>query len=44
LKNLRSILSQIVLVSHQESFADAFSEGYRFRLEDGETRVERVSA
>src|SRR5205085_11291286 len=43
LHNLKGLLKRIVLVSHQESFAGAFPEGYRFRLENGETRVERVS-
>ena len=42
LHNLKGLLKRIVLVSHQDAFAEAFSEGYRFRLEDGQTRVERV--
>ena len=41
LHTLKGMLKRIVLVSHQESFADAFTEGYRFRLENGQTRVER---
>jgi hypothetical protein len=28
-------------VSHQEEFAEAFSDGYHFKLESGATRVER---
>lgn len=42
LHNLKGMLKRIILVSHQETFANAFPEGYRLRLEDGETRVERV--
>jgi DNA repair exonuclease SbcCD ATPase subunit len=42
LQNLRSQMKCILLVSHQEEFADAFSDGYHFRLEDGATRVTRV--
>jgi exonuclease SbcC len=42
LQNLRGHLKCILLVSHQEEFADAFSDGYRFELEDGTTRVTRV--
>jgi DNA repair protein SbcC/Rad50 len=30
-----------LLVSHQEEFADAFPDGYRFELHDGATRVSR---
>ena len=29
------------LVSHQEEFAEAFSDGYHFELESGATRVKR---
>src|SRR5262249_7938957 len=39
---LKGLLRRILLVSHVESFAAAFPAGYRFRLEEGETRVERV--
>lgn len=42
LQNLRGHLKCILLVSHQEEFAEAFSDGYRFELEDGTTRVKRV--
>ncbi len=42
LQNLRSQMRCILLVSHQEEFADAFSDGYQFRLENGATRVERI--
>jgi len=41
LQNLRSHLGCILLVSHQEEFADAFADGYRFELTDGATRVTR---
>lgn len=43
LHNLRGHLKCILLVSHQEEFADAFSDGYRFELENGATRVIRFS-
>ncbi len=42
LDHLRGQLRCILLVSHQEEFADAFPDGYRFRLTDGMTRVERA--
>ncbi len=42
LQNLRGHLKCILLVSHQEEFAEAFSDGYRFELEDGTTRVTRI--
>ncbi len=42
LQNLRTQMRCILLVSHQEEFADAFSDGYQFRLENGATRVERI--
>ena len=41
LQNLRTSLNCILLVSHQEEFADAFPDGYRFALEGGSTRVSR---
>lgn len=41
LQNLRTSLNCILLVSHQEEFADAFPDGYRFALEEGSTRVSR---
>jgi exonuclease SbcC len=41
LQNLRGQLRCILLVSHQEEFADAFADGYRFELADGSTRVTR---
>jgi DNA repair exonuclease SbcCD ATPase subunit len=45
LRRLRGIMKRIILVSHQESFANAFPTGFRFQLnEDGETRVSRISA
>ena len=42
LQNLRGHLQCILLVSHQEEFADAFPDGYRFELHDGATRVTRL--
>jgi len=41
LQNLRGHLHCILLVSHQEEFADAFADGYRFELKDGATKVSR---
>jgi exonuclease SbcC len=41
LQNLRGHLHCILLVSHQEEFADAFADGYRFELNDGSTKVTR---
>jgi DNA repair exonuclease SbcCD ATPase subunit len=41
LQNLRSQMRCILLVSHQEDFAEAFPDGYQFRLENGATRVTR---
>lgn len=43
LQNLRGHLHCILLVSHQEEFADAFPDGYRFALVDGSTKVERFA-
>jgi hypothetical protein len=31
----------ILLVSHQEEFVDAFSDGYRFELNNGSTVAKR---
>jgi DNA repair exonuclease SbcCD ATPase subunit len=42
LQNLRGHLHCILLVSHQEEFADAFATGYRFELAEGRTRVTRI--
>ena len=41
LQNLRGHLHCILLVSHQEEFAEAFPDGYRFELHDGATKVTR---
>jgi DNA repair protein SbcC/Rad50 len=41
LLNLRSQLRCILLVSHQEEFADAFADCYRFELAGGTTAVTR---
>jgi DNA repair exonuclease SbcCD ATPase subunit len=38
---LRDQLRCILLVSHQEEFADAFADGYHFELQEGSTRVRR---
>jgi DNA repair protein SbcC/Rad50 len=43
LQNLRGHLECILLVSHQEEFAEAFSDGYHFELTDGATRVTRFA-
>jgi DNA repair exonuclease SbcCD ATPase subunit len=42
LQNLRGQLRCILLVSHQEDFAEAFSHGYHFEMEEGTTKVTRV--
>jgi exonuclease SbcC len=42
LQNLRGQLHCVLLVSHQEEFADAFATGYRFELADGRTKVTRI--
>lgn len=42
LHNLRDQLKCVLLVSHQEEFADAFNDGYRFELIDGTTQVTRI--
>jgi DNA repair exonuclease SbcCD ATPase subunit len=44
LHNLSDHLRCILLVSHQEEFADAFAEGYRFQLQNGSTEVQRITA
>jgi DNA repair exonuclease SbcCD ATPase subunit len=41
LHNLRGHLQCILLVSHQEEFAEAFPDGYRFELAEGATKVTR---
>jgi DNA repair protein SbcC/Rad50 len=41
LQNLRGHLECILLVSHQEEFAEAFPDGYKFELADGSARVTR---
>jgi exonuclease SbcC len=41
LQNLRSQMRCILLVSHQEEFAEAFADGYHFELEAGATRIRR---
>jgi exonuclease SbcC len=41
LQNLRGHMRCILLVSHQEEFAEAFANGYRFELANGTTEVTR---
>jgi DNA repair exonuclease SbcCD ATPase subunit len=41
LHNLRGHLKCILLVSHQEEFAEAFADGYRFELTNGTTVATR---
>ena len=41
LQNLRGQMRCILLVSHQEDFAEAFTDGYHFKLDAGATRVTR---
>jgi DNA repair exonuclease SbcCD ATPase subunit len=41
LQNLRGQMRCILLVSHQEEFADAFPDGYHFELASGTTAVTR---
>jgi exonuclease SbcC len=41
LQNLRGQMRCILLVSHQEDFAEAFTDGYHFRLDGGATKVTR---
>jgi DNA repair exonuclease SbcCD ATPase subunit len=41
LKRLQGSLRCILLVSHQEEFAEAFPDGYHFEMEGGATKVSR---
>jgi DNA repair protein SbcC/Rad50 len=41
LQNLRGQMRCILLVSHQEDFAEAFTDGYHFKLDSGRTKVTR---
>ncbi len=41
LQNLRTQLRCILLVSHQEEFAEAFAEGYRVEMVDDTSRITR---
>lgn len=43
LQNLRGQLRCVVLVSHQEEFAEAFPDGYLFALQEGKTVVSRFA-
>jgi len=43
LQNLRGHLHCILLVSHQEEFAEAFPDGYKFELQNGATKVTRFA-
>ena len=40
LNRLKGRLDRIILVSHQEEFADAFRDGYHFEIRDGTTVAE----
>jgi hypothetical protein len=42
LQKLRGQMRCILLVSHQEDFAEAFPDGYHFELSDGATKVRRI--
>jgi DNA repair protein SbcC/Rad50 len=42
LQNLRGQLHCILLVSHQEEFADAFTDSYHFELNEGSTKVTKI--
>jgi DNA repair exonuclease SbcCD ATPase subunit len=42
LKNLQGHLRCVLLVSHQEEFAEAFAHGYHFELVNGATQVTQV--
>jgi exonuclease SbcC len=39
MRKLCTYLRSILLVSHEEEFADAFADGYRLELADGSARV-----
>ncbi len=39
LNSLKNVLTRIILVSHQEAFADAFPNRYVFELTDGTSQV-----
>jgi hypothetical protein len=41
LHNLRGQMRCILLVSHQEEFAEAFADGYKFELTNGSTVATR---
>lgn len=41
LRNLRGRLRRIIVVSHQEEFADAFPDGYKFSVGEGGPEVNR---
>jgi DNA repair exonuclease SbcCD ATPase subunit len=42
LHELRTQFRCILLVSHQEEFAEAFPDGYRFTIVDGTSRVQLI--
>lgn len=44
LQNLKGFLKCVLLVSHQEEFAEAFPDGYRFTVTDRTTGVERFGS
>jgi hypothetical protein len=41
MQNLRGQLKCILLVSHQEEFAEAFADGYYFELKDRSAKITR---
>lgn len=43
LQNLRDNMKCILLVSHQEDIAEAFPDGYHFEMDNGTTRISRVT-
>ncbi len=44
LQNLRGQLQRILLISHQDEFVNAFPDGYRCQLVNGETRLTQFHA
>jgi len=42
LRELKGYVARIILVSHEQEFADAFDDGYRFEVIDRTTVVERL--
>jgi exonuclease SbcC len=44
LRNLGRGVRRVLLVSHQEEFADAFPDGYRLALVDGTTEARPLTS